>query len=202
MEQQYQPEDRFQRWEHWLSNVFWFHYKLYYIAALFFATILLTTLFSAIFREKTDLSLIYVHSPAEETSAAEPIRSLFARYAETERRGGARVAVDPVELETKEGERPLYGELELSDNILYLLDGDSLEFCRALGFFEEADYLPSLGLWVSVRDVPVIPYLLEDFQDQGYTQEQVDESNAYREEEHRKQVQAARALVDTLASLG
>ena len=50
----------------------------------------------------------------------------------------------------------------------------------------------------SVKDTPVILYRFEDFADQGYTQEQIDESNAFLIERHGQRVQAARELVESL----
>ena len=44
----------------------------------------------------------------------------------------------------------------------------------------------------------MILYRFEDFADQGYTQEQIDESNAFLIERHDQRVQAARELVDGL----
>ena len=111
-------------------------------------------------------------------------------------RGVVRVKVEPFPLADEAGERQLYGELEDPDRIIYLLDEASLSFYQAMGYFDEAERLPGMDLWISVRDTPVILYRFEDFADQGYTQEQIDESNAFLIERHDQRVQAARELVD------
>ena len=67
-----------------------------------------------------------------------------------------------------------------------------------MGYFDEAERLPGLDLWISVRDTPVILYRLEDFADQGYTQEQIDESNEFLIQRHGQRIQAARELVKDL----
>ena len=181
----------------WLDNVFWPYYKWYFFLGLAVLTILVLSVISLATRERADLVLTYVYSTAPDEAQMEKARELFAAKAKTESgRGTVKVKVEAFPLVNEQGERLLYGELEDADRIIYILDDASVSFYQTLGYFGMTKgVLPGTELFAAVRDTPVIPYRLEDFADQGYTQEQIDESNAYREEEHRKQVQAANELV-------
>ena len=183
--------------ENWLDNVFWPYYKWYFFVGLAVLTILVLTVISYATRERSDLVLTYVYAAAPDDAQAEKARELFAAKAKTESgRGTVKVKVEAFPLVNEQGERLLFGELQDADRIIYILDDASVSFYQALGYFDMTKgILPGTDLFAAVRDTPVIPYRLEDFADQGYTQEQIDESNAYREEEHAKQVQAANELV-------
>ena len=181
----------------WLDNVFWPYYKWYFFVGLAVLTIIVLTIVSYASRERADLVLTYVYSGVPDEAQMETARELFAAKAQPENgRGTVKVKVEAFPLVNEKGERLLFGELEDSDRIIYIMDDSSVSFFQNLGYFGMSKgVLPGTGLFAVVRDTPVIPYRLEDFADQGYTQEQIDDSNAYRVEEHAKQVQAADELV-------
>ena len=183
--------------DNWLTNVFWPYYKWYFFLGLMIFTVLVLSVVSLATRERADLVLTYVYSGTPDEAQMERAKELFAAKAKTENgRGTVRVKVEAFPLVNEQGERLLYGELEDADRIIYILDDASVSFYQTLGYFGMTKgLLPGTELFAAVRDTPVIPYRLEDYADQGYTQEQIDESNAYRVEEHRKQVQAADELV-------
>lgn len=185
--------------ENWLANVFWVYYKWYFFLGVLLLTILVLTVISVAGKDRTKLRVTYVYAEVMDQTQAETVRGMVeARAVPENGRGVVRVKVEPFPLVNEAGERLLYGELEDPDRIIYLLDEASLGFYRAMGYFDEAERLPGLDLWISVRDTPVILYRLEDFADQGYTQEQIDESNAFLIQRHGQRVQAARELVDGL----
>jgi hypothetical protein len=186
--------------ESWLTNVFWAYYKWYFFLGVFAVTFLVLTVITYARQDRADMRLTYVYAGTADADQAETARSRVASLAKPEGgRGAVRVKVDAVPLVDEKGERRTYGELEDSDRILYLLDRESLDFYQALGYFAGARQLPGLDLWVGLNDAPVTLYRLEDFADQGYKQEQIDDSNAYLIQHHGEQVQAARELVESLA---
>lgn len=185
--------------ENWLTNVFWAYYKWYFFLGVLLLTILVLTVISVAGKDRTNLRVTYVYAEVMDQAQAETVRGMVeARAVPENGRGVVRVKVEPFPLVNEAGERLLYGELEDPDRIIYLLDEASLGFYQAMGYFDEAERLPGLDLWISVRDTPVILYRLEDFADQGYTQEQIDESNEFLIQRHSQRIQAARELVKDL----
>ncbi|MBR3060439.1 MAG: hypothetical protein IKG89_07480 [Oscillospiraceae bacterium] len=185
--------------ENWLANVFWVYYKWYFFLGVLLLTILVLTVISVAGKDRTNLRVTYVYAEVMDQAQAETVRGMVeARAVPENGRGVVRVKVEPFPLVNGAGERLLYGELEDPDRIIYLLDEASLGFYQAMGYFDEAERLPGMELWISVRDTPVILYRLEDFADQGYTQEQIDESNEFLIQRHGQRIQAARELVKDL----
>ena len=185
--------------ENWLANVFWVYYKWYFFLGVLLLTILVLTVISVAGKDRTNLRVTYVYAEVMDQAQAETVRGMVeARAVPENGRGVVRVKVEPFPLVNEAGARLLYGELEDPDRIIYLLDEASLGFYRAMGYFDEAERLPGLDLWISMRDTPVILYRLEDFADQGYTQEQIDESNEFLIQRHGQRIQAARELVKDL----
>ena len=186
--------------DNWLTNVFWAYYKWYFFLGLAVLTIVVLSLISLAAQERADITITYVYAHTLDESQMEAARSAFAAKAQPENgRGTVKVKAEAFPLVNEKGERLLYGELEDADRIIYVMDDESISFFTELGYFGMSiGLVPGTDLFVAVRDTPVIPYRLEDFADQGYTQEQVDSSNAYREEEHAKQVQAARDLANAV----
>ena len=183
--------------DHWLTNVFWVYYKWYFFLGVFLLTVLVLSLIALAGKDRTNLRITYVYGETLQQDQAETVRSMVeARAVPENGKGVVRAKVDPFPLLSETGERLLYGELEDPDRLIYLLDETSLRFFRTMGYFDGAEQMPGMDLWICVREAPVILYRLEDFADQGYTQEQIDESNAFLIERHDQRVQAARELVD------
>jgi len=181
----------------WLDNVFWAYYKWYFFVGLAVLTIIVLSLVSYASRERADLVITYVYSGVPDEAQMETARELFAAKARPENgRGTVKVKVEAFPLVNEKGERLLFGELEDSERIIYIGDDASVSFFQRLGYFDNnKGVLPGTALFTIIRDTPVVPYRLEDFADQGYTQEQIDDSNAYRIAAHRDRVQEAAELV-------
>ena len=185
--------------DNWLTNVFWVYYKWYFFLGVFLLTILVLAVISAAGKDRSNLRITYVYGDTPQQTQAETVRSLVEAKALPENgKGVVRARVDIFPMVNEAGERILYGELEDPERIYYLLDEESMSFYRAMGYFADAKRLPGLDLWISVRDAPVILYRLEDFADQGYTQEQIDESNEYQIQRHQERIRAARELMAAL----
>ncbi len=185
--------------ENWLNNVFWVYYKWYFFLGAFLLTLLVLAVISAAGKDRSNLRITYVYAETADQAQAETARAKIEALAlPNNGKGVVRARVDAFPLANEAGERTLYGELEDPERIYYLLDEAALRFYRVMGYFADAKRLPDSDLWISVRDTPVILYRLEDFADQGITQEQIDESNAYQIERHQERIRAARELVEAL----
>ena len=185
--------------DNWLTNVFWVYYKWYFFLGVFLLTVLVLTAISFAGRDRTNLRITYVYGETVNETQAETIRSLAeARAVPENGRGKVRAKVDAVPMVNEAEERLLYGELDDPDRLIYLLDEASLGFYQTLGYFEGAKRLPGLDLWICVRETPAVLYRLQDFADQGYTQEQIDESNEYLVERQAQRIQAAKELAESL----
>ena len=184
----------------WLTNVFWAYYKWYFFVGVFALTFLVLTVITYARQERADLVLTYVYSSAPDEAQMETVRSAFGAKAKPEGgRGTVKVKVEAIPLQNEKGERLLFGELEDSERMIYVLDGKSVSFFQNLGYFDLSwGTVPGTELTAALRDAPVIPYRLEDFADQGYTQEQIDDSNAYLVRHHAEQIQAAKELLSAV----
>ena len=95
------------------------------------------------------------------------------------------------------GRKDLLGLLRESEDILFVLDGETLALYQSLGYFGDAVPLMD-GLWAATNDAPVKPFTLEEFAEYGYTQEQIDESNAYMADQHAKKLEEAAGILRSL----
>ncbi len=184
-------------WQSWLTNGFWAYYKWYFFVGVFAITFLVMTVVSYARQDRADLVLTYVYSSAPDEAQAEAVRRAFAEKAKPEGgRGAVKVKVEAVPLRNEKGERLLFGELQDPDRMIYVMDDASVSFFQELGYFGLSwGIVPGTELYAALRDAPVVLYRLEDFADQGYKQEQIDESNEYLIRRHAEQVEAARELV-------
>lgn len=190
-------DDKKESFEHWLTNSFWFHYKWYYLFAVFALTFVVLTAVRLLGRVDYDVQLCYI----SETAADEAqVRKVIAAFTECGNKNGDKISVGVKNklLGNAHGERQFFEVLDDSDEYLYLLDDSSMELCGNLGYFEDAVWLPSLSLYAAVRDVPIVPYTKDDFPDVDYTQEQIDDSNTFREAQHQAQLRTARAMIDSM----
>jgi hypothetical protein len=189
-------QGRFAEFENWMSNVFWYHYKWDFIAGVFAAALLIMSAISFIKAPDYDWTVIYTTSSGSEPSKTTAIRKTFeAACTDVTKNGRVQVEVREASFDGDKGYCGLYGELAEPDSILYVMDEPVFKLFRSLGYFKDAAYISSLGLWAAVNDTPVKPYTLEDFSGYDYTQEELDEANRYRREKHDELVSQARAII-------
>ncbi len=187
---------RFNEFESWMSNVFWYHYKWYFVVGVFAASLLVMSAVSFVRAADYDWTVVYAHCGESDPSKTAGIRSAFeAAGTDESNNGRVQVEVRVAALDWEKGYCGLYGELAEPDSILYVMDDSVLKLYRSLGYFENAAYIGSLGLWAAVNDTPVKPYRLEDFSGYNYTQEDVDEANRDRQERHDEMVSQAKAII-------
>lgn len=192
---------RLEQLEHWINNVFWYHYKWYFLAGVFVLALLVMSIVSFASRVEYDWSVVYAHRGAADPDTAEAIGELIERYAPDLTENG-KVQVQVLEVCDTEGpgREDLYAYLTDPETFLYVLDAAQLERYQSLGYFEEYAPCPEPGLTAAVHDTPITLYVMEDFVGYDYTQEQIDEANVYRQEQHEKAAAMARELLGSLTA--
>ncbi len=192
-------KNRAEQLEDWLSNVFWFHYKWYFIAAVFAAALVLMFFFGAATEVKYDWTVVYVNSGSADAERSENLVKLLEEVL-PETGKNHRVDVELVETAGDEAGEPVYGYLENQDCVIFLLDGEAKEKYSSLGFFEDA--LPvsgAEGLYAAVHDAPVKPLSAEDPQYSNYSQKFLDAVNRENLEEHEKLLGLAETAISELS---
>jgi len=181
-----------------LENVFWYHYKWYYFAAVFVGVLLIVSIISFATRVEWDWTVPYVHAGTADRSSTETVgKILTAGCTDTSGNGRVQVNVEEYPDTGDPGRKDLLGLLKESEYILFVMDRETLELYQDLGFFEGAVSIGD-GLWAASNDAPVKPFTLEEFSEYGYTQEQIDEYNAYAIQEHAQLVEEAAGILKEL----
>ena len=200
MHEEAAPEKKLERWGYWLENVFWYHYKWYYMLGVFAAVLLIFSLAAHFTKVDWDWTVQYVHGGQADADACAALKKLFTAQG-TDVSGNGRVQVRVVEhVPTGDpGRKDLLGLLGDWENILYVVDGETLALYQSLGDFGDAVSLGD-GRWAAVNDAPFPLFTLEEYSAYGYTQEQIDESNEYMLAEHARLVAEGAAIVQSLSS--
>ena len=184
-----------EEWSHWLENVFWYHYKWYYFVGVFAAVLLISSVVSFVTKVDWDWTVPYVHvGEADKGSAAAVKKALTAAGSDMSGNGKVQIKVEEYPETGDPGRKDLLGLLRESDNVLFVLDGETLGLYQALGYFSDAVPLGE-GLWAATHDAPVTPFTLEEYKEYGYTQEQIDDSNAYMARQHADRLAAAAEML-------
>ena len=198
MEENTAPEGRWAEKLHWLENVFWYHYRWYYFAAVFLAVFIIASLVSLLTRVNWDWTVRYVHTGASDPGAVSTLKKQFTAVC-TDESGNGRVQVRVLEScdAGDPGRRDVLGLLLDSENVIYVLDGETFALYDSLGWFPVSVPLEG-GLVAAVHSAEVTPFTIEEYGGYGYTQEQIDESNAWMAEQHERLVQTAEGIIKKL----
>ena len=187
-----------EEWSHWLENVFWYHYKWYYFVGVFAAVLLISSVVSFVARVDYDWTVPYVHvGEADKGGAAAVKKVLTSLGSDVNGNGKVQIKVEEYPETGDPGRKDMLGLLLESGNILFVMDGETLGLYQALGYFSDAVPLGE-GLWAASHDAPVTPFTLEEYREYGYTQEQIDDSNAYMARQHADRVAAAADILQNL----
>ncbi len=198
MHEQDPAASRWERASHWLENVFWYHYKWYYFVGVFAAVLLISSVVSFVTRVHYDWTVPYVHLGAEDRASAAAVKKALSAVAvDVSGNGKVQILVEEYPETGDPGRKDLLGLLRDSGNILFVVDGETLALYRSLGYFDDAAPLGE-GLWAVRHDEPVKPITLEGFREYGYTQDQIDEYNAYAIQEHAQLVEEAAGILKKL----
>lgn len=198
MQEQNASETRWAQIAHWLENVFWYHYKWYYFAGIFAAVLIIVSVVSFATKVEYDWTVQYVHRGRADPASASAVQERFLR-AGNDRSGNGKVQVQVEEHFDSDapGREELLGLVRDSENVLYVLDAETMERYQALGYFGEGTALGD-GLWAFAVDTPITPYTWEEFDAYGYTEQNWLDANEYREEQHALTVAEARQLLQRL----
>ena len=126
----HEQEPTLSRWEnisHWLENVFWYHYKWYYFVGVFAGILLISSIVSFVTKVEWDWTVPYVHAgAADKASAAAVKKALLAVGTDTSGNGKVQIKVEEFPDTGDPGRKDLLGLLRESDNILFVMDGETL----------------------------------------------------------------------------
>ena len=185
---------------HWLENVFWYHYKWYYMVGVFAAVLIITSVIAFVTRVEWDWTVQYVHAGKADPAGIAALKKSFSAAA-TDESGNGRVQVQVAEYPGTgdPGRRDILGLLRNADNVIYVLDGETLKTWQALGYFGDAVPLEG-GRWAATHDAPLTLFTLEEYASYGYSQEQIDESNEWMAGEHRRLLDAAGEILQRVIS--
>ncbi len=198
MHEQSPNASRWEKWSHWLENVFWYHYKWYFFVGIFAAVLLISSVIGFVTQVKWDWTVPYVHlGAADKASAAAVKKALTAVGTDVSGNGKVQIQVEEYPDTGDPGRKDLLGLVRESENILFVLDGETLALYQALGYFGDAVPLAD-GLWAATHDAPVKPFTLAEYAEYGYTQEQIDEANEYMAGEHVRLLEAAEGILQKL----
>ena len=165
---------------------------------VFAAVLLISSVVSFVSRVDWDWTVPYVHvGEADKGSAAAVKKALTSLSSDMSGNGKVQIRLEEYPETGDPGRKDLLGLLRESDNVLFVLDGETLALYQALGYFSDAVPLGE-GLWAATHDAPVTPFTLEEYAAYGYTQEQIDDSNAYMAQQHADRVAAAADILRSL----
>lgn len=191
-------KSRAEQLEDWLANVFWFHYKWYFMAAVFAAALIIMFLVGAVSEVKYDWKVVYLSSAADSARDKELVRLLEDALPETGR--NHRVDVELLHASDTGAGEPVYGYLENEECVIFLLDEAAKEKYTKLGFFEGAVPVAGReGLYAAMHDAPVKPLSAEDPQYSSYSQKFLDAVNRENLEEHDKLIGLAQTAISELS---
>ena len=192
-----EKQSRFAALESWLTNMFWYHYKWYYIVGIFIASLLILSAISFIKNVDYDWTITYAHIGIPSSDESERIRSAY-KLSGTDVTGNGKVQIGLSEdtINQKTGYYSLYGELNKADNMIFTMDDATLKLYQGLGYFKDAVYIDGLGLWAGINNTPIELYTLGDFAGYNYTQANIDDANQKRQEEHDKLIIDAKTIVN------
>ncbi len=172
---QHENMSRFERFEYWLTNIFWFHYKWYFLLGIFVLTFLVLTAFQALTTVNYDRTVVYAHMGTVNQQKTEEVRTYVQDVADAFT-GGKEKLVDVFEIAgsdeaSKNGQRNIYAAFTSSDYALMLIDKPFLDLYSAMGYFEQIPgldpgdkcvYIESLDLYAVVNKGQVKQYTMAE----------------------------------------
>lgn len=187
---------RAEKFEFWMTNYFWYHFRWYVIIPLFIVTVLLAWLISSLVRVNYDWEVIYAHFGEPDSAQAESVAE-WAQKTVREVTGSKKSRVRVTELSMEPGaERLIMGALDDYEYSLFFVDKQTAEYYGSLGYFLEIDgerFAPvePLGLYAAVNDAEYKPHSPSENKFAGYTEAEMRDLNEILRKEHEEQVAQA-----------
>ena len=188
-----------EKFEFWMTNYFWYHFKWYVIIPLFIVTVLLAWLISSLVRVNYDWEVVYAHLGEPDSVQVESVTE-WAQDAVRSVTGDKRARVRVTELSmTPGGERLIMGALDDYEYSLFFVDRETAEYYGSLGYFLETDgerfaLVEPLGLYAAVNDAEYRMHSASENNFAGYTEAEMRDLNKLLEKRHEEQVAAAVAI--------
>lgn len=198
-----EESSKLHRFENWLTNVFWFHYKWYFLAALFALSLALSFLIAALTRVHTDWTVVYVHEGAAQAETSASLEELL-RTRLPDMTGRKKVDIVLDEIAMAEGqdalrdEHGLYYAANDPDIYLILADEEALALYRdRLGLLDGQEvYDETLGLYLLLSDTPPTLHSNAEEDYASFSEEELREVNDDIVAEHELRVDKIRTLLD------
>ncbi|MBO6010348.1 MAG: hypothetical protein J6P71_00945 [Oscillospiraceae bacterium] len=185
-----------EKFEFWMTNYFWYHFKWYVIIPLFIVTVLLAWLISSLVRVDYDWKVVYAHYGAADAAQTENVTK-WAQEAVRATEGNKKSHVLVTELAMEPGaERLVMGALDDYEYALFFVDGEVAEYYGELGYFLETDgerfaLVEPLGLYAAVNDAEYKVHSASENTFAGYTEAEMVDLNKLLAKQHDEQVAAA-----------
>ncbi len=182
-----------EKFEFWMTNYFWYHFRWYVIIPLFIVTVLLAWLISSLVRVNYDWEVIYAHFGEPDSAQAESVAD-WAQKTVREVTGSRKSRVRVTELSMTPGaERLIMGALDDYEYSLFFVDKQTAEYYGSLGYFLEIDgerfaLVEPLGLYAAVNDAEYRPHSPSENKFAGYTEAEMRDLNEILAREHDEQV--------------
>ena len=185
-----------EKFEFWMTNYFWYHFRWYVIIPLFIVTVLLAWLISSLVRVNYDWEVIYAHFGEPDPAQVESVTE-WAQQRVRSVTGSKKSRVRVTELSMKPGaERLIMGALDDYEYSLFFVDKETAEYYGSLGYFLEIDgerFAPvePLGLYAAVNDAEYKEHSPSENKFAGYTEAEMRDLNEILAREHDEQVAQA-----------
>ncbi|MBR5115311.1 MAG: hypothetical protein IK101_08470 [Oscillospiraceae bacterium] len=188
-----------EKFEFWMTNYFWYHFKWYVIIPLFIVTALLAWLISSLVRVDYDWEVVYAHLGEPDSAQVENVTE-WAQDAVRSVTGNKKSRVRVTELSMSPGgERLIMGALDDYEYSLFFIDKETAEYYGSLGYFLEIDgerfaLVEPLGLYAAVNDAEYKEHSPDENKFAGYTEAEMRDLNALLAEKHEEQVARAKEV--------
>ncbi len=185
-----------EKFEFWMTNYFWYHFKWYVIIPLFIVTVLLAWLISSLVRVDYGWEVVYAHTGAPDKEMTERVTDYAQELVRTVTED-KKTHVRVTELSMDGGpEKLIMGALDNYKYVIYFVDGETSEYYGKLGYFEEIDgsrfaEVPGLGVYAAVNDAEYRDHSMDENEYAGFTEAEMRDLNILLSQEHDEQVTVA-----------
>lgn len=192
-----------EKFEFWMTNYFWYHFKWYVIIGLFIVVVLATWLVSSIVSVEYDWEVVYAHYGVSDAAKTQQVAD-YAQKLTRSVTGDKKAHVRVTELCMSDGaERLVMGALENYKYVLYFVDEETAQYYGDLGYFMESGgrrFAPvdSLGLMAALNDAEYKYHSADENEYSAYTEAELKDLNALLSQEHDAQVEQAAKIFEAI----
>lgn len=190
---------KFEKFEYWMTNFFWYHYKWAVIVLLFIGVVLISWVVYGLSSRSYDWEVVCAAYGEYDKDALEDYAERLI-YEAT----GEKQSVRVTGLELKDGdERLLTGPLTDYEYVLFFVDEKAAELYGSLNYFEEVDgkrfrYVEELGLYAAVNDAEYVEHDASENNYSTYDEAELKDLNMWMSEAHDDDVEKAKTIIATI----